>query len=65
MLLRATEVLISQALFLPPFSLERLLQSRWWTSMNSLINEWAVVVRGTLQFADHFYPERHCCLRLG
>ena len=64
LLLRATEVLIRQALFLPPFLLERLLPSRWWTSVNLLIIEWAVAVQATLWFPERFYSKRPCCLRL-
>ena len=55
MLLRVTEVLIRQALFLSPFSLEELFQARWWTSVNLLISKQAVVVLGTLQFPDIFF----------
>lgn len=54
MLFGVTEGLTKKAFFLPPFSLEGLLQSRRWTSVNSLTRKQAVVVMGNLQFADLF-----------
>lgn len=53
-LLWVAEGLPKKAFFLPSFSLEGLLQSRRWTSVNSLTRKQAVVVMGNLQFADLF-----------